>query len=161
MKRTALALATAALVAPAVVLAQQIVIPAGPPPAAPLVYPVPAPQAGISYYCANPQGWYPTVQACSAAWVAYAQPQPLVALPPVATPPAQAGVRYWCDRPQGWHPNVERCAVAWTPYVQPAQVVASPPAYVVVAQPPAVDPASAVYYVGPHRNAPYQSGIHP
>jgi hypothetical protein len=40
-------------------------------------YPVPAPQAGVAYYCGAPEGWYPAVQACSTSWVAYAQ-QPVV-----------------------------------------------------------------------------------
>lgn len=156
MKRTiAIALAAGALAAPAAALAQQVVL-----------YPAPAPQAGVSYYCSNPQGWYPAVGACSATWMAYSQPQTVVTVVPGGAPPAQAGVTYWCGSPQGWYPSVQRCTVAWVPYTQTATVVmaappATAPAYVVIAPQAAVDPASAVYYVGPYRNAPYQSGILP
>ena len=160
MKRFAVALTAGALALPAVALAQVMVVPASPP-----VYAAPAPQAGVSYYCANPQGWYPAVQTCSANWVGYGQPQPLVQIAPNALPPAQAGVTYWCERPQGWYPTVSRCSTNWVAYTQPVQtttyVVTTAPAYVAVPPPPATDPASAVYYVGPHRNAPYQSGIYP
>jgi hypothetical protein len=115
MKRIAVALAAGALALPAAVLAQVVVVPSSPP-----AYAVPAPQAGFSYYCANPQGWYPNVQTCSVNWVAYTQP-------------AQTT----------------------------AYVVTTAPAIVTVPPAPASDSASAVYYVGPHRNAPYQSGIFP
>ena len=160
MNRIAIALAAGALAAPAAALAQHTV-PSGPPPA---VYAVPTPQGGVSYYCANPQGWHPTIQNCSVGWVAYTQQQAVVQLAPgpLATP--QTGVTYWCGNPQGWYPNVQRCSVAWTPYAQSTYVVAAPAAqsYVLVQpQPtPPPDPASVVYYVGPH-NAPYQSGIFP
>ena len=158
MNRFAIALAAGALAAPAAVLAQHRV-PSGPPPA---VYSLPAPQSGVSYYCANPQGWHPTIQNCSVAWVAYTQQQPVVQVVPGPLPTPQTGVAYWCGDPQGWYPNVQRCSVAWAPY---AHVVAAPiaPSYVLVQpQPaPAPDPASVVYYVGPYKNAPYQSGIFP
>jgi hypothetical protein len=149
MNRFAIALAAGALAAPAAVLAQQ--------------YYVPAPQSGVSYYCANPSGWHPTVQRCSVAWAAYTQPAQVVQLAPGPIAAQQPGVTYWCGNPQGWYPNVQRCSLAWTPYAQYVVTAAPAPAYVLV-QPqlaPASDPASAVYYVGPHRNAPYQSGIFP
>jgi hypothetical protein len=161
-RRIAVALAAGALAAPVAALAQVMVVPAGPP--APVIYSAPAPQAGVSYYCSNPQGWHPAVQTCSAQWVAYAQPQPVVQVAPGAIPPAQTGVTWWCDRPQGWYPSVQRCSGTWAAYTQPAYVVAgtSTPSYVVPPPaPPATDPASAVYYRGPYRNAPYQSGIFP
>jgi hypothetical protein len=156
--RIAIALATGVLVAPIAALAQVMVVP--PPP---VVYPAPAPQAGVSYYCANPQGWYPSVQSCSAQWVAYSQPQPLIQAAPGTVPPAQTGVTWWCDRPQGWYPSVNSCSGTWIAYAQPTYVVAGAPSpsYVVVPPQPAPDPASAVYYRGPYRNAPYQSGIFP
>jgi hypothetical protein len=158
MNRLAIALAAGALAAPAAALAQQRVPP-------PVVYSVPTPQSGLSYYCANPQGWHPTVQSCSVAWVAYVQPQPVVQVAPGPVASPQTGVNYWCGNPQGWYPSVQRCSVAWTPYAQTTYVVAAPaPQAYVLVQPqpaPAPDPASAVYYVGSHRNAPYQSGIFP
>jgi hypothetical protein len=161
MKYIAIALAAGALAVPASAVAQSAP-PGGPPPG---VYAVPSPQTGVAYYCANPQGWHPTVQTCSVAWAAYTPQQPVIQMVPGPLPNPQTGVTYWCGAPQGWYPNVQRCSVAWTPYAQPAYVVAAPVAqsYVLVQpQPaPAVEPASAVYYVGPHRNAPYQSGIFP
>jgi hypothetical protein len=98
--------------------------------------------------------------------MAYSQPQAVVTVAPGVAPTAQAGVTYWCGNPQGWYPSVQRCTVAWVPYTQTAAVVmaappATAPAYVVIAPQAASDPASAVYYVGPYRNAPYQSGILP
>ena len=161
-RRIAIALAAGALAVPAAALAQVMVVPAGPP--APVIYAAPTPQTGVSYYCANPQGWYPSVQSCSAQWVAYAQPQPVIQVAPGSMPPAQTGVTWWCDRPQGWYPTLQSCAGTWTAYsghTQPTYVVAGTPSYVVVPPRPAPDPASAVYYVGPYRNAPYQSGIMP
>jgi hypothetical protein len=162
-RRIAIALAAGALAAPIAALAQVVVVPPGPP--APLVYSAPAPQAGVSYYCSNPSGWYPSVQTCSAQWVAYTQPQPVIQVAPAAIPPAQPGVTWWCDRPQGWYPSIQRCSGTWVAYQQPTYVIAgtSTPSYVVVSPPasPASDPASAVYYRGPYRNAPYQSGIFP
>jgi len=150
MNRLVIALAAGALAVPAAALAQ---------------YSAPASQSGVSYYCASPQGWHPTVQSCSVAWVAYMQPQPVVQVAPGPVASPQTGVNYWCGNPQGWYPNVQRCSVAWTPYAQTTYVVAAPaPQSYVLVQPqpsPAPDPASAVYYVGPHRNAPYQSGIYP
>jgi hypothetical protein len=161
MNRFAMAFAAGALAAPAAALAQQPV-PSAPPPG---VYSVPAPQTGVSYYCSNPQGWHPAVQNCSVAWVAYTQPQPVVQVAPGPISIPQTGVNYWCGSPQGWYPNVQRCSVAWTPYAQSAYVAAVPaaPAYVLVQPPPppAPDAASVVYYVGPYKNAPYQSGIFP
>jgi len=161
MNRFAVVFAAGALAAPAAALAQHPV-PSAPPPG---VYSVPAPQTGVSHYCSNPQGWHPTVQNCSVAWIAYTQPQPVVQVAPGPIATQQTGVNYWCGRPQGWYPNVERCSVAWTPYAQTAYVAAVPaaPAYILVQPPPppAAEPASAVYYVGPYRNAPYQSGIFP
>jgi hypothetical protein len=149
-KHIAVALAAGALALPAAALAQQVLVPVNPPAA--VIYPAPAAQTGVSYYCANPQGWHPTVTACSAPWAAYAQ-QPVVQVVPGATPSPHAGVSYWCAAPEGWYPTVQRCSLAWTPYTQP-------PPLIVGAAPP-VDTASTVYYVGPHRNAPYQSGIFP
>ena len=127
MKRVSAVLVAGVLAVPAVAFAQQVVPSA---PAAVVTYPVPAPQAGVSYWCGNPQGWYPNVQVCSVGWTAATQP-PVVTAAPGNT-----------------------------------VVVPSPaPAYVVVTRPyvhPMYEsPASAVYYVGPYRNAPYQSGIAP
>ena len=58
--------------------------PVPPPPAT--SYPVPAPQAGIAYYCGAPDGWYPAVQACSTSWMAYAQQPAVTYLVPVPAP---------------------------------------------------------------------------
>jgi hypothetical protein len=53
----------------------------------PAGYVVPAPQQGIAYYCAAPEGWYPAVQTCSTSWMAYAQ-QPAVTYVVPAPAPA-------------------------------------------------------------------------
>ena len=165
-RRIAIALAAGALAVPAATLAQQVLVPVAPPVA--VAYPAPPPQTGVSYYCSNPQGWYPTIQGCSAGWVAYSQPQQVVQVAPGVHParaerghllvresprlvPEHAallhcvGALHSDDVRRGGH-TVVRDAVLRGGLT--ADVAAS-------------DPASSVYYVGPYRNAPYQSGIMP
>jgi hypothetical protein len=95
------------------------------------------PQAGVSYWCSNPQGWYPSVRTCSMQWVGYKTVQP------------QARI----------YSQTPTAAYVVTPVPAPSVIIVERPAY---QRNTAYDSvASAVYYVGPSYNAPYQSGIAP
>ena len=128
-----------------------------------------APAAALAQYG-------PRIHTYPGAVVTYADPAPQAGVP-------QAGVSYWCSNPQGWYPSVRTCSTQWVGYkavqLQPwvytqapttAYVVPAPapaPSVIIVERPAyqrytAYDSlASAVYYVGPSYNAPYQSGIAP
>jgi hypothetical protein len=84
-------------------------------------------ESSYRYYCPNPQGYYPTVQACNVEWTTVAvspEPQPIS--------PPQTSYWYYCESPRGYYPYVQSCRVDWTP-------VASTPT-------PANTPAPTAYW---------------
>jgi hypothetical protein len=58
--------------------------------------------SGAWYYCANPAGYYPTVQTCTMPW----QTVP-------ASAPTPNQLWYYCANPAGYYPHVQSCSAQW------------------------------------------------